>query len=95
MIPIPHFHRPLTRTIEDLQQMFVVQRGVVAVVLYDDGGKLLREAVLRAVDTRSERARKRRDRRDTQNRPDRISYPFSSSRRAPQNAASKRWCCSA
>jgi hypothetical protein len=46
----PHFHRPMTRTISDLQQMFVVQRGVVAVTLYDDEGKLLREVVLRTGD---------------------------------------------
>jgi hypothetical protein len=46
----PHYHAPATRTITDLQQMFVVQRGVVAVVLYSDDGDLLREIVLRAGD---------------------------------------------
>jgi hypothetical protein len=30
--------------------MFVVQRGVVAVLLYDDAGALLREVLLRAGD---------------------------------------------
>jgi len=46
----PHYHKPITRTINDLQQMFVVQRGVVAVQLYSDDGKLLREIVLRRGD---------------------------------------------
>jgi hypothetical protein len=32
----PHYHRPFTRQVEDLQQMFVVQRGVVAVLLFSD-----------------------------------------------------------
>ncbi len=42
----PHFHKPITKTITDLQQMFVVQRGKVAVQLYSDEKKLLREVVL-------------------------------------------------
>jgi hypothetical protein len=42
----PHYHAAQTRTITDLQQMFVVQRGVVAVQLFSDGGDLLREIVL-------------------------------------------------
>ena len=46
----PHYHKPVTRTIDDLQQMFVVQRGVVAVQLYSDQGKMLREVVLHAGD---------------------------------------------
>jgi hypothetical protein len=29
----PHYHRATERTISDLQQMFVVQRGIVAVRL--------------------------------------------------------------
>jgi hypothetical protein len=41
-----HFHKPVPRQITDLQQMFVVQRGRVAVGLYDDDGRLLREVVL-------------------------------------------------
>jgi hypothetical protein len=45
-----HYHREFKRTIEDLQQMFVVQRGVVAVDLYADDGAHLREIVLRAGD---------------------------------------------
>ena len=46
----PHRHAEVSRTIDDLQQMFVVQRGVVAVDLYDDEGELLRERTLRAGD---------------------------------------------
>ena len=42
----PHFHQPFKREINDLQQMFVVQRGVVAVDLYDDNGSHLREVIL-------------------------------------------------
>jgi hypothetical protein len=42
----PHYHKPVTRTINDLQQMFVVQRGIVAVQLYGDDGELLREVTL-------------------------------------------------
>ena len=41
-----HVHKPVTRTINDLQQMFVVQKGIVAVQLYGDDGRLLREIVL-------------------------------------------------
>lgn len=46
----PHYHAPFSRTIDDLQQMFVVQRGVVVVELYTDDGKLLREVTLKAGD---------------------------------------------
>ncbi len=46
----PHYHRAVSRQIDDLQQMFVVQRGVVAVELYRDDGSLLREVTLRAGD---------------------------------------------
>jgi len=42
----PHYHKPITRTIADLQQMFVVQRGKVAVQLYSDENEFLREVVL-------------------------------------------------
>ena len=37
-----HFHKATTRVIEDLQQMFVVQRGVVDVELYNDERRLFR-----------------------------------------------------
>lgn len=46
----PHTHHAVTRTITDLQQMFVVQRGVVAVQLFTDDGKLFREVTLREGD---------------------------------------------
>jgi hypothetical protein len=46
----PHYHKPVTRTINDLQQMFVVQRGVVGVQLYSDDGELLREITMRPGD---------------------------------------------
>lgn len=46
----PHYHKPMTRSISDLQQMFIVQRGVVVVELYDDYGKPLREIEMRAGD---------------------------------------------
>lgn len=38
----PHYHRELPRTIVDLQQMFVVQRGIVDVQLYTDDRALYR-----------------------------------------------------
>ena len=46
----PHFHRPFGRQIDDLQQMFVVQRGIVVVELYSDDGGKLREITLRRGD---------------------------------------------
>ena len=46
----PHYHKPISRTIDDLQQMFVVQSGVVAVEFFDDNGRKFREIVLRAGD---------------------------------------------
>ena len=46
----PHYHQPFNREIADLQQMFVVQRGVVAVDLYGDDGSHLRELVLKVGD---------------------------------------------
>jgi hypothetical protein len=46
----PHFHRTRRREIDDLQQMFVVQRGVVDVQLFTDEGRLFREVRLGAGD---------------------------------------------
>jgi hypothetical protein len=46
----PHYHKEFTREIHDLQQMFVVQRGAVAVQLFSEEGHILREIVLRAGD---------------------------------------------
>ena len=42
----PHYHKAFKREIADLQQMFVVQRGIVAVQLYDDAGEMFREVIL-------------------------------------------------
>jgi len=46
----PHYHKPIYRTIQDMQQMFLVQKGIVIVELYDDNGVLLREFELHAGD---------------------------------------------
>ncbi len=45
-----HFHQEFERTVKDLQQMFVVQRGVVGVKLFDDNGGLLKEVILKPGD---------------------------------------------
>lgn len=46
----PHYHAPIERTILDLQQMFVVQRGVVAVDFFTPEGELFRDVILRPGD---------------------------------------------
>ncbi len=46
----PHYHQPFSRQIDDMQQMFVVQRGVVVVELFSDDGQLLREIEMKAGD---------------------------------------------
>ena len=46
----PHYHKPVGKRIDDLQQMFVVQRGVLIVELYDDDGEILREVEMKAGD---------------------------------------------
>jgi hypothetical protein len=46
----PHYHSPFKREINDLQQMFVVQHGVVAVQLYTDERKMFREVILSSGD---------------------------------------------
>lgn len=45
-----HYHKAVPREIDDLQQMFVVQRGVVDVLLYTDDCALFREVRLTAGD---------------------------------------------
>ncbi|MGH9176062.1 MAG: hypothetical protein ACRD1H_16970 [Vicinamibacterales bacterium] len=45
-----HTHKPVARHITDVQQMFVVQRGVVAVDFFDAHGAKVAEVVLRAGD---------------------------------------------
>ncbi len=49
-VEAPHYHNPMTRTISDLQQMFVVQRGVVIIELYSDDGEKLREIEMHSGD---------------------------------------------
>jgi hypothetical protein len=46
----PHYHKPVGRLISDLQQMFVVQRGVVVIDLFDDDGNKLREIKMNSGD---------------------------------------------
>ena len=46
----PHYHKPFTREISDLQQMFVVQKGVVVVELFSEDKKLVREITLKKGD---------------------------------------------
>ena len=46
----PHYHKAALRHIDDLQQMFVVQRGVVDVRLYTDDNRLFRVVRLRSGD---------------------------------------------
>lgn len=46
----PHYHRTFRRVIKDLQQMFVVQKGVVQVDLYSDDKKLIRKIILKKND---------------------------------------------
>jgi len=45
-----HFHKPFKRTIHDLQQMFVVQKGKVRVDLYSDSKKLIKKVILKKGD---------------------------------------------
>ena len=46
----PHYHKEVKRQITDLQQMFVVQKGVLIIELYSDAGDLLREITMKAGD---------------------------------------------
>ena len=46
----PHYHRHFKRVINDLQQMFVVQKGIVQVDLYSDDKKLIRKIILKKGD---------------------------------------------
>lgn len=45
-----HYHRPFKRTIKDLQQMFVVQKGKVRVDLFSDTKKLIKKVILKKGD---------------------------------------------
>lgn len=46
----PHYHQEFDRTIRDLQQMFVVQRGIVDIDLFDDEGFLIETVRLKKGD---------------------------------------------
>jgi 5-deoxy-D-glucuronate isomerase len=46
----PHYHKARPQNIRDLQQMFLVQRGVVDVHLYTDDRRLFRKVRLRPGD---------------------------------------------
>ena len=46
----PHYHKEVERQIDDLQQMFVVQKGVLIIELYSDAGDPLREIIMKAGD---------------------------------------------
>lgn len=45
-----HYHHPVRREINDLQQMLVVQRGVLAIDFFTPDGEKFHEAVLRTGD---------------------------------------------
>lgn len=45
-----HYHHPIKREISDLQQMLVVQRGVLAIDFFAPDGTKFREVVLKAGD---------------------------------------------
>jgi hypothetical protein len=45
-----HYHHPIKREISDLQQMLVVQRGVLAIEFYDPNGLKFHEVILRVGD---------------------------------------------
>lgn len=49
-VEAPHHHHPVERKINDLQQMFVVQRGVIAVGFHESDGKMFQEVTLRQGD---------------------------------------------
>jgi hypothetical protein len=45
-----HYHHPINREISDLQQMLVVQRGVIAIDFFTPDGAKFHEVVLRTGD---------------------------------------------
>jgi hypothetical protein len=45
-----HYHPQIERRIDDLQQMFVVQKGLIAVDFFSDSGDRFREVILRQGD---------------------------------------------
>jgi hypothetical protein len=49
-VELAHYHHPIKREISDLQQMFVVQKGVVAVEFYTPEGDKFHEVILKVGD---------------------------------------------
>lgn len=49
-VETPHVHREIPRTIRDLQQFLVVQKGIVGIDFFADDGTLLKQIVLRPGD---------------------------------------------
>lgn len=49
-VEAPHYHHPFKREINDLQQMFVMQRGCVVIDLYLDSGEKFQEITLKTGD---------------------------------------------
>jgi hypothetical protein len=45
-----HYHPAIERRIMDVQQMLVVQKGVIAIDFFDDAGDRFREVILRSGD---------------------------------------------
>jgi hypothetical protein len=45
-----HYHHSVKREINDLQQMLVVQRGVLAIQFFTHGGEMFREVILKPGD---------------------------------------------
>jgi hypothetical protein len=49
-VEVPHVHKEIPRTIRDLQQFLVVQRGVIGIDFFDERGALLQAIELRPGD---------------------------------------------
>jgi len=51
-IEAPHYHKPIKRVINNLEQMFVVQRGKIKITFFDlnDGNKAFRNVILNVGD---------------------------------------------
>lgn len=49
-VEAPHVHKAVPRVVNDLQQMLVVQRGLIAIDLFADDGTKIREVTLRVGD---------------------------------------------
>ena len=45
-VEAPHYHTEFHRSIDDLQQMIVVQKGIIAIGLFDRNVNLIREVIM-------------------------------------------------